>query len=153
MTPLVKFYLDLGMKCRNISQFIQFIGGESLAPFANKVYTMRCEATVEKDESKQTTAKLFGNSGYGKCAEDVERHTETKVVYDGKKLDKYQRSPLCSMDYSICDEDGEEIAHEVKMLKKKIKDNKPVLYGLCILMWSKLLFLRFTLFFVQFTYS
>lgn len=68
MTPLMKFYLELGLKIRNVTKFVQFVGAKTLRPFANKVYTMRCEATVEKDESKQTTAKLFGNSGYGKCA-------------------------------------------------------------------------------------
>ena len=65
MTPLVQHYMDEGLLIRNVSQFIQYIPGKSLLPFADKVYELRCEATYEKDESKATTAKLFGNSGYG----------------------------------------------------------------------------------------
>ena len=65
MTPLIKFYHELGMKISNITSFTQFIGGKSLLPFADKVYSMRVEATYEKDDAKATTAKLYGNSG--KC--------------------------------------------------------------------------------------
>ena len=142
MTPLIKFYLDLGLQVTNVTKFIQYKAGKSLAPFASKVYRMRCEATYQNDESKATTAKLFGNSGYGKCAEDVEKHSKLKVVFEADKLDKLQRSALCTSEHSIIDEDGEEVAHEVRMLKAKITDDKPLLYGLAILQWSKILFLR-----------
>ena len=142
MTPLIKFYLELGLHVTNVSKFIQFTAGKSLDPFASKVYRMRCEATHQNDESKATTAKLFGNSGYGKCAEDVEKHTKLKVVFEADKLDKLQRSALCANEHSIIDEEGDEVAHEVRMLKAKITDDKPILYGLAILQWSKLLFLR-----------
>ena len=63
MTPLVKFYLDIGLEITNITKFIQYLPGKSLLPFSKKVYDLRCEATYKKDESKATTAKLFGNSG------------------------------------------------------------------------------------------
>ena len=65
MTPLVQHYMEEGLMISNVSQLIQYIPGKSLLPFADKVYELRCEATYEKDESKATTAKLFGNSGYG----------------------------------------------------------------------------------------
>ena len=63
MTPLLEFYMRLGLKVSNISQFIQFVPGKALKPFANKVYRMRCEATREGDDAKSLTSKLFGNSG------------------------------------------------------------------------------------------
>ena len=63
MTPLLRKYIQLGMKVSNITLFVQFVPGKALEPFASKVYTMRCEATREGDNSKATTAKLFGNSG------------------------------------------------------------------------------------------
>lgn len=69
MTSLVKFYMDIGLKICNITRFVQYVGGKSLLPFADKVYNLRCEATRENDDPKQLTAKLFGNSGYGKCGE------------------------------------------------------------------------------------
>ena len=60
---MAQFYLSRGMKISNITKFIQYEGGKALKPFAQKVFDMRVEATVEKDEAKSNTAKLYGNSG------------------------------------------------------------------------------------------
>ena len=46
-----------------IKEFIQFEAGACFRPFADKVVQLRTEATYEKDDAKQLTAKLFGNSG------------------------------------------------------------------------------------------
>ena len=46
-----------------IKEFIQFEAGACFRPFAEKVVQLRTEATYEKDDAKQLTAKLFGNSG------------------------------------------------------------------------------------------
>ena len=47
------------------------------------------------------------------------------------------RTPLCSGQNEIISEAGEEVAVEVKSKKRKIIDDKPVIYGLAILQWSK----------------
>ena len=62
-TPIIQFWVSRGMKISNVTKFYQYVPGKALKPFADKVYTMRCEATYEKDESKGNTAKIFGNSG------------------------------------------------------------------------------------------
>ena len=62
-TPIIQFWVSRGMEISNVTKFYQYIPGKALKPFADKVYTMRCEATYEKDESKGNTAKIFGNSG------------------------------------------------------------------------------------------
>ena len=87
---------------------------------------MRIEATNEGDESKATTAKLFGNSGYGKTAEDVTKHTHTKIVSEKEpeKLDKLERSAFCQSTCQILTEDDEIAAYEVKMRRRKIQDDK-----------------------------
>ena len=63
MTPLLRKYIEMGLRVSNVTKFIQFVPAKALDPFATKVFKMRCEATREKDESKACTAKLFGNSG------------------------------------------------------------------------------------------
>ena len=63
MTPLVRFYLNLGLKVTNITKFVQYVPGKCLLPFANKVVQLRSEATDDKNDAKQMTAKLFGNAG------------------------------------------------------------------------------------------
>ena len=72
----------------------------------------------------------------------VERHTDLKVCHTSEELVKLQRSPLCKQIIEIQDEEGEERAIEVVMKKKRIKDNKPITFGLAILQWSKLLFIE-----------
>ena len=87
-------------------------------------------------------------SGYGKTAEDVTRHCQTKIVpaNDHKKLEKLERSPLCQVVTQILTEESDVAALEVKMKKRKIVDDKPIHYGLAILQWSKLLFCNFMFF-------
>ena len=72
----------------------------------------------------------------------VERHTDLRVCMNDAELQKLGRSPLCRQKIQLTDEDGDEIVTEVVMKKKKIKDDKPITFGLAILQWSKLLFLE-----------
>ena len=64
-TCLAKYYLELGMKIKNIRWFSQYLGERSIKPFIDKVVNMRIEATG-KDETKANTAKIIGNSGKNK---------------------------------------------------------------------------------------
>ena len=66
LTPLVKYYLSRGILISNISMFIQYIPRKSLQPFVEKVTKMRIEAEKNNMPTKGNTAKIFGNSGYGK---------------------------------------------------------------------------------------
>ena len=66
MTPLVRFYLDLGLKITKIYRVIQYRPFRSISPFVKHVTAMRLEAEREGKKTKANTAKTFGNSGYGK---------------------------------------------------------------------------------------
>ena len=84
-TPLIQFYAQKGFIIYDVKQFTQYVPGKVFAPFVKKgehdalifslsrmsylVYDMRVSATREGDEAKATTAKLFGNSSYGKTCE------------------------------------------------------------------------------------
>ena len=58
MTPLLKFYMKLGLKISNVTKFIQYVPGAALEPFANKVYRMRCEATKEGGNSREVVGSI-----------------------------------------------------------------------------------------------
>jgi len=62
-TPLVKLYMEMGMKISNVTEVIQYYPGKCFLPFADRVVQLRSEATRDGDDAKQLTAKLFGNSG------------------------------------------------------------------------------------------
>ena len=62
MTDIIKFYLDIGIKVFNITEFIQYIPKKILKPFVQEVVGMRIDATRQGDDTKQMTAKIFGNA-------------------------------------------------------------------------------------------
>ena len=62
MTDIIKFYMEIGLEVSNITQFIQYIPRKILKPFVQEVVGMRIDATRDGDDTKQTTAKIFGNS-------------------------------------------------------------------------------------------
>ena len=99
--------------------------------------------------------------GYGKCGEDVSRHVRTVVVTEEEKLMKLVAKPLfeseqarienniyatyriASIHKEFYDEFKNLTAWEVKMKKRRIDDNKPVIFSVAILQHSKLLFMRY----------
>ena len=62
MTDIIKFYMEIGLEISNVTQFIQYIPARILKPFVDEVVGMRIAATREGDDTKQLTAKIFGNS-------------------------------------------------------------------------------------------
>ena len=80
--------------------------------------------------------------GYGKQAENVLKHSVTKLVTDGDELEKERQSPFFKDCVEVLDEADDLACYMVRSKKKKITDAKPVHIGVAILQWSKLLFLR-----------
>ena len=80
--------------------------------------------------------------GYGKCAEDTSRHTSTYVEHASSKIKKLMVQPRFISDVDLEDENNEVMGTEVNMHKTVVQDDKPVHVGLCILQWSKVLFLE-----------
>ena len=66
MTPLAKFYLDRGLIITNITKFMQYVPNNCISPFVEHVTSMRIDAERNNLPTKGNTAKIFGNSGYGK---------------------------------------------------------------------------------------
>ena len=86
--------------------------------------------------------EIYGLLGYGKCGEDVTRHTSTRIVTDDVKLHKLMAKPLFVKEDELVDEFQEVAGYEVTMNKKMITDTKPVHFSAAILQWSKFLFLE-----------
>ena len=80
--------------------------------------------------------------GYGKCGENVERYTNTKIAYTAEELRKEDAKALFRDYEEFLDENGIPVAYEIKMARPSIEDVKPVHVSVCILQWSKILFLK-----------
>jgi len=74
--------------------------------------------------------------------ENVEKYTDSRLIYDEEKLNKLVRKPFFMSDMKLKNEAGELGAYEVISKKKKILNSKPHHVGVAILQYSKLLFLR-----------
>ena len=94
-TPLLKWYLDHGLKVTAFHQFLRYKRGKPFAWFPEEVADARRQA--DKDPDKRIvgdTAKLKPNSFYGKMIEDVARHADTTLTSDQRKVDAAMRSPF-----------------------------------------------------------
>lgn len=66
LTTLAQFYMSKGMQLSNVQRFIQYVPRKCLAPFVKHVTNMRIQAELNGETTKGNTAKIYGNSGYGK---------------------------------------------------------------------------------------
>ena len=146
VSTMVKFYISIGLEISNVTKFIQFVPNRALQPFVKKVIQLRTEAKKEGDAAKSLTAKLVGNSGYGKTSENVSRHKQTRIYTDDKKLTRNIRSRFCCNNTDLFTELEVETLAECTNQKKRVKDSKPIHMGVAILQEAKLLFMEFMFF-------
>jgi hypothetical protein len=149
LTPLANYYMKKGIIISNIQTFIQYIPVECLTPFVDLVTQMRIDAENNNLPTKGNTAKIFGNSGYGKLCERVSDYSETVLVADKKTLCKKMASPLFKHEVFLESEDQTGL-YEVVMDQRIVTDNKPVHAGIAILQHSKILMLQFVDFLREF---
>ena len=87
--------------------------------------------------------------GYGKQAERVSDHADTKIYNDLSKLIKDEKSPFFRQTLTVFDEDDNLSCYMGSLTKRKVTDDKPVHIGVSILQWSKYLFIDFMYFLEQ----
>ena len=69
-SKVLEFYLELGCDI-TIEYFVQYKGEKCFKPFVDRVVNLRMDAKREGNEPKNITAKLIGNSSYGKTLGNV----------------------------------------------------------------------------------
>ena len=141
-TPVIKFYMDLGLEISNITKFIQFKAARPLEPFVKKITEGRIEACENDNAPLELAYKIIGNSGYGKLGEAVARYTTTKIGDDNFHR-KQSRSAFFKSENILTQEDGDHELIEISMTPKTVDDDKPIAMATAILQNSKLHFLKF----------
>ena len=85
ITPLLNFYLNLGLKCTKIYCFVQYTPKKCFNKFVQLVVDARRVGDENPESSVVAeTKKSLGNSSYGYQIMDRSRHTETKYLNDEK---------------------------------------------------------------------
>ena len=138
-SPLLKWYLNHGLQVTKIHRYISYISGRPFKWFPEEVSSARREADNDKNKKQLgDTAKLKGNSFYGKMIENLEKHISTKFTTDEKLIDNIFRSPFF--------EDLEEInegVFEVRQRKRQVTITRPYQCGIAVYQLAKLRMLEF----------
>ena len=138
-SPLLKWYLNHGLQVTKIHRYISYISSRPFAWFPEEVSSARRDADNDKNKKQLgDTAKLKGNSFYGKMIENLEKHITTKFTTDEKLIDKIFRSPFF--------EDLEEInegVFEVRQRKRQVTITQPYQCRIAVYQLAKLRMLEF----------
>ena len=138
-SPLLKWYLNHGLQVTKIHKYISYTSGRPFKWFPEEVSGARRAADQDKNKKQLgDTAKLKGNSFYGKMIENLEKHMNTKFTTDEKLIDKIFRSPYF--------DDLEEIsngAFEVSQRKSRVTITRPYQCGIAVYQLAKLRTLEF----------
>ena len=133
ITPLLNFYLSLGLKCTKIYRFVQYTPKKCFNNFVQSVVDARRVGDENPESSVVAeTMKLLGNSSYGYQIMDRSRHTETKYLND-EKTHKAINGKLFKRLNSVSKE-----LYEVELVKSKIEHREPIIVGFFILQYAKL---------------
>ena len=92
----LKHLLEMGLKVTKILAFIRYKPFPIFKPFVDKITRLRMQGDVDKDKAIiANIAKLLGNSAFGSCITDVEKHREVIMyVIDGNERIKMKGSYL-----------------------------------------------------------
>ena len=138
-SPLLKWYLNHGLQVTKIHRYISYISGRPFKWFPEEVSSARRAADQDKNKKQLgDTAKLKGNSFYGKMIENLEKHMNTKFTTNEKLIDEIFRSPFF--------EDLEEIsngAFEVRQRKRQVTITRPYQCRIAVYQLAKLRMLEF----------
>ena len=138
-SPLLKWYLNHGLQVTKIHKYISYTSGRPFKWFPEEVSGARRAADQDKNKKQLgDTAKLKGNSFYGKMIENLEKHMNTKFTTDEKLIDEIFRSPYF--------DDLEEISEgvfEVRQRKRRVTITRPYQCGIAVYQLAKLRMLEF----------
>ena len=85
ITPLLLFNLDLGLVCKKIHRFVEYIPVKGFNNFVQSAVNARREGEENPNSSVVAgTMKLLANSSYGCQVMDRSRHTVTQYLSDEK---------------------------------------------------------------------
>ena len=124
ITPLLLFYLELGLVCKKIYRFVENTPVNCFNKFVQSAVNVRREG----DENPNTgvvaeTTKLLANSSYCYQIMDRSRHTVTKYLNDEKTHGVINTKLFKRLDY-INDQ-----LYELELAKARLSTENPSLLG------------------------
>ena len=133
ITPLLLFYLKLGLVCKKIHRFVQRTPRKCFDNFVQSAVDARRQGDEIVNSSVVAgTLKLLANSSYGYQIMDRSRHTVTKYLTD-EKTHSANNSEMFKRLNNITDQ-----LNGVELIKSEIEHREPIIVGFFILQYAKL---------------
>eukprot|EP00662_Eupelagonemidae_sp_cell21_P036402 gene36402-15539_t len=137
--PLLCWYLRHGLIVSNYYKFIHYEPARCFEWFAQDVSDARREGDQNADSQiLADSAKLKGNSAYGKLIENLVRQTNTLFTDDANEIDRKKRSALFSDVTHVSDD-----TYEVHSRRQEVKLSRPYQCGIAVYQMAKLRMLEF----------
>ena len=132
ITPLLLFFLTLGLVCKKDHRFVQYTPRNCFNNFVQSAV----DARRQRDENPNysvvaETVKLLVNSSYGYQIRDCSRHSMTKYLTDEKTHSAINRKLFKRLNH-ITDQ-----LYEVELVKPEIEHREPIIVGFFILQYAK----------------
>ena len=133
ITPLLLFYLQLGLLVTKIGRFVEFTPKERFNSFVQAAV----DAWKKKDENLNSsvvaeTLKLLPNSSYGYQFMDRSRHTKTKCLSDEKTHVAKKNKLFKRLDHM------KKSLYEIEFAKSQMERKEPIIVGFFIPKYAKL---------------
>ena len=138
ITPLIQWYLKMGLQVTKIYQVIEFTPKKCFQDFANNVSDDR--RTGDSNPNMRIvaeTSKLIGNSVYGYTIMNKNKHSSIQFCNEKRACELVNNSRFISL------EEFENETYEVQSKKKTIKYDLPVQIGFFVYSYAKLKMLSF----------
>ena len=132
ITPLLLFYLELGLVCTKIHCFVEYTPKKCFNSFVQA----GVDAKRKSDENPNSkvvaeTMKLLANSSYGYQIMDRSRHTVTKYLTDEKTHTAINSNLFKRLDHV------NNSLYEVELAKAQFEHKETTIVGFFILQYAK----------------
>ena len=133
ITPLLLFYLKLGLVFKKIHRIVQYTPRICFDNFVQSAVDARRQGDENPNSSVVAeTMKLLANSSNGYQIMDCSQHTVTKYLND-EKIHSAINSKMFQRLNHITDQ-----LYEVELVKTEIEHREPINFGFFMLQYAKL---------------
>ena len=133
ISPLLLFYLQLGLVCRKIRRFVEYTPKNCFNSFVQSAVDARRQGEENSNSNVVAeTMKLLASSSYGYQIMDRIRHTKTRYLTDEKTHAAINSNLFKKLDHV------NNSLYEVELAKAQIEHKEPIIVGFFILQYTKL---------------
>ena len=133
ITPLLLFYLQLGLVCPKNYCFVEYTPNKGFNSFVQPAVDARWHGDENRNSSVVAEAKnILANSSYGYQTMDRSRHTVTKYLSDEETHEAINSELFKKLDHV------NNALYEIELAKAQIEHKNPIIIGFFMLQYAKL---------------